>query len=404
MNYRIKLLCILLVAQSCIASCAHVSNRLPQELSRMHDFLSEDDPGKCRKYHYNFERHAPRLYQENQIDSILSIVDFIKNECGPSADLEVVRLLLLMERDGFNDTLIGSATIPQMLWHRSKEERLLRWSHWDMLYGSEQPLDNTHDRFTEFITKLAAKVGSAANAAPSQQAIGLFYSGEFDSAFSKIQSRPMVRTALRENYAKFVEKTKKMFPTKGNVAFFTSSWRPRGANRLLGNHPEFGMQVGGEGRRWRSDFIVSYRFSSSKNRFVVDSLGTLVSTDEFNSWFIGLDGGYKFLDTKLFSADIFVGLAYDVLLSVTKDVDPKEYVNHRSLAASVGLRQRVFLNQKSGWYLGGMVRYSVVNYGNPRGTDLSGHTLTFSVVTGWSFQETLGAFLNKLNYKGNRRK
>ena len=188
-----------------------------------------------------------------------------------------------------------------------------------------------------------------------------------------------------------------------NVGFLVGSWMPQGNNKLLGNHPEIGVQLGGESKFWRADGIFSYRCSRARNRYTVDSLGHSVTTDEFNSWMLGVEGGFKFLRSSTFSADVFAGLAYDVIFSIEEAGDPEEPVSHSSLAASIGLRQRFFLNQRSGRYIGAIVRYSLVDYDNPGGTDLSGNTLSISFIFGWIVHETLNQFLDKLNYKGSRR-
>jgi hypothetical protein len=290
-----------------------------------------------------------------------------------------------------------------MLLYRSEQEYLMRWTRYDFLYGISQPVDNTHDNFTKFQADLAERLTSDSTLTPGGRTLGLFYSGSFDSAFSFIQSDQMKGTALRKSYDNFVARTKQEYPSRGNISLLIGSWRPRNNLSLLGNHPEIGMQMGGEGKLWRFDGIISYRFLSAKNKFTVDSLGHLVSTDKFNSWLFGAEVGLKFLDKSTFSTDIFAGIGYDVIYSVTQSTDPEEYVSHGSLSINFGLRHRIFLDRRTGWYIGGIARYSMVDYNNPGGTDLSGNTLTISIVTGWSFHETLGQFLKKLNYKGNWR-
>jgi hypothetical protein len=380
-----------------------MSKRMPIELNRMHGFLTQDDPDKCRNYHYNFERQAPRLYHDQQQDSLLEVIEYIKTECGPAANLEVTRLLLLICKGRFGDSLVGSATIPQMLWYRSEQEGLLGWREWAYLYGLSQPIDNTHDNFAQFRSALARLASENSVGEPQGQILGQFYGGAFDSAFSRIQSDELWGSSLRRNYDEFVSRVKRLNPARANVGILIGSWIPQGNNSLLGNHPEIGLQLGGEAKLWRADAIISYRFSPAKREFLVDSLGQLTPTRKFSSWLFGIEGGLKLLDTPVSSTELFGGLGYDVIYSITEAGDPENRVGHGSLAASIGFRQRLFLNQRSGWYVGGVIRYSVVGYGNPGGTDLSGNTLTISFVNGWSFNETLKQFLRKLNYKGNWR-
>lgn len=404
MVQRTKLVALLLTMTCCLMSCATVSKRMPDELDRMHNFLTQEDPTLCQRYQYNLEQQLPRLHSEHQLDSILDVIDYVKTECGPTANLDVTKMLLLADLGHFDDSLIGFATVPQMLWHRSELEFLLRRRMYTNLYRAPEPIDQTHDNYNQFRSDLALRMSVNAEASATEQTIGQFYCGKFDSAFASIQSDQMRGTKLRRSYDDYVGRTKRMFPDRGNLGILVGKWSPRGNNSFLGDHPAIGVQLGWEGNLWRADMIVDYRFSSANKKYQVDSLGEIVSTDKFNSWLFGLEAGVKLFDQSDFSTDLFVGLGYDVIYSVKKAGDPEEHVSHGSIGASIGLRQRVFINQRTGLYVGGIVRYSFVDYANPGGTDLSGNTLTISFVTGWSFNETLQQFLRKLNYKGNWRR
>jgi hypothetical protein len=377
---------------------------MPQSLYRdMHQLLTQDDPNTCRKYHYNFERKAPRLYDADQRDSILDIIEYIKTECGPASNLEIARILLLADMGGFSDSLIGSSTISQMLWFRSEQEYLLDWQRRSLLYGYPRNLDNTYDNFHSFLTGIAEQAASDPEISPMGQTIGLYYSGQFDSAFTRVQSNELEGTALRENYDDFVQRVKNEFSRRGHIGFQVGDWIPKGNINRLGKHPDIGLQLGGEGNLFRGDAVISYKFLSAKEKYQVDSLGQLVPTDEFNCWLFGAEGGVKFIDRGRISTDLFIGVGWEVLLSVVEAGDPNTQKTHSSPFFSFGLRQRIFLDKRSGWYVGGAVRYSIVDYSNSGGTDLSGNALTVSIVTGWSIHETLKQFLTKLNYHGDWR-
>lgn len=399
MVHRHMLLAII-PALCCLVSCATMSRRMPHEtqFEDMGDFLTRNDPNACRTYHYNFEREVPRLYADEQRDSIFGVIEYIQSECGPASNLGVTRLLLLAEQGEFDDSLVGLSTVPQLLWHRTEQEYRSTWRQWDHLYGFGQPVDNTHDRFIEFQTELARQVADNEEANPSGRAIGLFYAGEYDSAFALIQADPMHGTALQHSYDDYVAFTKQRFPDRFNVAFLAGILIPQDDLAFLGNHPDLGLQIGGEGPRWRADVSVNYRFLSAKEEFTVEQGERLVSTDDFNSWLVAVDGGFKFLNNARQSSDVFVGIGYDVIHSARHEGHAE---NHEAISFSFGLRHRVFVNTRSGMYLGAQIRYTLVDYPNPNGTDLDGNTITVSLLSGWSLHETLWQFLKNLNYKGN---
>lgn len=404
MSLRLGFTVLIILPAACwLISCGHTSGRMPERLAGMDQFLTEKSPAACRKYHYNFERQAPRLYGEQKIDSLLDVIEYISMECGPVAKLDVTRTLVLADRGQFDDSLIGSATIPQMLTYRAEQEWSRYWHRRSYLHAYGGSVDNTHDSFDAFRSRLADSLAHSPEVAPTAQVLGEFYSGNFDSAFARIQSKELEGTPIRAEYEAFVEHTKSMFPSRLNFAFAIGSWQPQGDNRLLGNHPEIGLYVGWENHPWRIDGVMDYRFMEADNDYTVDSLGVPVATDEFNSWLFGIDIGFKLYDTKVMSTDLFAGIGYDYILSIKEDGDPPSRKALGSPAMSVGLRHRFFTGQRSGTYLGAMVRYSMVEYGNRGGTDLSGNTLTLSMTFGWSIHETLKQFLDKLHYKGSSR-
>ena len=403
MQFRLSNAAIILFSSFMLFSCAQVSKRMPDELEKMHAFLTQDNSSACRQYHYNFERQVPRLYREDKLDSILDVIDYIKTECGPAANLEVVQDLVMADRGEMSDSLIGPATFSQMLWYRSEQENLISWRKFSYLHSALQPIDNTHDNFLKFENDLACGVYSNPDASRVGKLLGQFYCGEYDTVFARIQSDEFKGTNIQNSYNRFVQKTKMLFPARGNIALIIGGWMPQGNNDVLGNHPYFGLHVGGETHRWRTDFVFNYRFGSSKNDYEVDSLGQIITTDEYRSVLLGIDGGLKLWDNMAFSTDIFIGCSYDAIYSVQKTHDPDKNVTFGSLAASCGLRHRFFIDRTSGLYFGGVLRYSVVDYDNFRGTDLSGNTLSVSFIIGRSYHATLQQFFNKLNYKGDQR-
>ncbi|MEW6015593.1 MAG: hypothetical protein AB1690_09745 [Candidatus Zixiibacteriota bacterium] len=302
------------------------------------------------------------------------------------------------------DSLIGRSTISNMLLHRSEQEYLLKRWRWVHLYGWDQPVDNTHEDFLEFRSNLAQRVSLRSDISSAGRILGLYYSGQYDSALSLIQTDEQGNSVIRESYDDFVANIKSQYRTRTNVSFSIGSWIPSRELDLLGNHPDIGFQLGGENHKFRYDFGINYRFSPTKDKYLVDSMGQIVATDQFNCWLFGVDAGLKFIDNQSASTDIFVGVGYEVVYSLTEKESPERIVTLGGLGASIGLRQRFFIDRRTGFYLGGIVRYSYVDYSNPRGTELSGQVLTVSLVAGWSLHETLNQFFKELNYKGNWRK
>ena len=403
MVHHSRLLILSVAVLCCSVSCSHISGRMPQETEKWHKFLTKHDADECRNYHYNFERQAPRLYAENQPDSLLDAIEYIKTECGPASNLELFRTLLLSDVGRYDDSLVGSSTMPQMVWYRAEQEYRPTFGQWNFLYGFSRPIDNTHDRFEDLTNQLARQISQDSEAVPQAQALGLFYSGNYDTAMAMIQSDRCRGTALRAAYDDYVGQLKSMFPGRFNFGLLVGVWVPQNNISFLGEHPDFGVQLGGESRRWRGDLVFNVRFTDAANDYQVHDGSSVVTTDKFTDWLLGAEFGYKVFESAQASTDVFIGLGFEQIVSVEEPADPRMHVTHGSFAPSIGLRHRIFLNNHNGWYIGGNLRYSYVDHSNPRGTDLSGGAMTISFITGWSLHATLQQFLKAVNYKGSWR-
>lgn len=91
------------------------SKRLTSEYGQMHNLLTSRSQSDCPQYLYNAKREIPRLYTQNQTDSILDIIDYITEECGPSPHLSSTQLLVRIGQGKYADSLIGQGTIDQLL-------------------------------------------------------------------------------------------------------------------------------------------------------------------------------------------------------------------------------------------------------------------------------------------------
>lgn len=403
MSMRITTTIISLIFLCCHASYSQTSESAPDDKIRMHELLTQKDyMPECCRYFYNFEHLAPGLYHDNQSDSILNIIEFIKNECGHADDLEITRILLLADQGRFDDSLIDSSTIGLILGYR--------WTLWRMafcgfgsIYGRYLDRDSISDNFIRFNIDLGRKVASNADIAPAGRMIGLICSGEADSAFIRIQSPEFAGTKLRYNYDEYVERVRNRFRAKGNVCFSVGSWIPSGNIRLLGNHPEIGGQLGAEWKKWRGDLDINLRFVSAKHKYLVDSLGYPVYTKKYFGLNFGIDVGRKVYDRGAFSTDLFLGIGNELIYSISVAGDPKEYVWHNSVGLSIGLRHRFFYDPGRRYYIGSIIRLSSVNYDNPHGTDLSGSALSILLMWGGNFRQDLSEHFREINYKGSWR-
>jgi hypothetical protein len=166
-----------------------------------------------------------------------------------------------------------------------------------------------------------------------------------------------------------------------NVGLSMGLWVPTGKNSTLGAHPQFGFYMGAKACRFEPCVSFALRFASSANDYTVRYKGTQYSTGEYLGWYAGVDFGYEIFYTRKQGFLLLGGAGWDAFQAKTFSDD--EYVWINSINLNTGLGYRLYYKETAeSSYVEIDVKYNIIDYKNPGGTDLSGDAVTFYIAWG----------------------
>ncbi len=334
----------------------------------------------CNDIYFNCSLLIPRYFSEQRYDSVAVLLDYWEQRCGLNQALLKTKLLVAIHQGEFNESLYDDQIIESLLYEqfylRTVESirAAPRRAHLPLF---DFPGD---EEFNAFTGTLARNILLEKNTRGLTHYFAEAYAGNVDSLFLKLEAPAFANTRLREYYGRKLANTLQM--GEGHLSVWAGYWSPRGANRILGNHPLLGFQLGLKNDGWLYGFAVQFSFLNARQSYTVRHEGELVATKHFFGGFIGLEGGKELWRSQRSEIDALAGIGWDGFDALTsKKNETAKTIN--SLNLNLGLGVRRFLKPYESGYIGVEGRYNFVNYASNGGSDLSGNTITLRVVYGW---------------------
>ncbi|HXL55894.1 MAG TPA: hypothetical protein VN958_06545, partial [Chitinophagaceae bacterium] len=172
---------------------------------------------------------------------------------------------------------------------------------------------------------------------------------------------------------------------RSNYSFTSGIWLPSNNLSIVGNHPSFGLQLGGRGTHHGVDITMQFRFLKSANLYTVKRNNTLYKRDHFFGGYIGLDYTFYFISKTKFDLGWMAGAGYDGF-DIANSSDENHNNNYlkplsiSSFNANTGVRFNYYFNPS--FYLGLQSRYNWINYANSGGTNLNGDAISIDLIIG----------------------
>ena len=165
----------------------------------------------------------------------------------------------------------------------------------------------------------------------------------------------------------------------GTASIIIGSWFPTANLKTLGNHPSVGAQFGYRTKLNEYDFTFIYRFLSPTPRsYSFIQQDTLVTSNYYDGGYIGLDYTRYLIHKKYFDAGVTSGIGYDGFdMGNSSDV----YPSPGSLNFNNGIRLKYFFHTSS--FIGAAIKYNLIHYSNPGGTNLNGNAFSIDLSYGW---------------------
>lgn len=263
------------------------------------DVLMSKKQLDCSDISYNSSLLFEKYYNANMLDSAKTLLIYWQGKCGLREPLHRARVLLAIKEGNFSDTLLTERILSYVFNYQNRMDMIkfnnyYSYDNYKPYYGFI-PVGQEFDKFTK---KAFNDLTLKHKPEEIEHLLCEFYSNNYDTIFSKIQTASYNNSILVKEYNKTVETYKKM--PEFNLAWITGIWIPTGDLRKLGSHPELGFQIGSKKRKMNYDITMLFKFGNSANKYYArrTESSDFELTNHFFGGYIGLDIGRDILHLK----------------------------------------------------------------------------------------------------------
>lgn len=350
----------------------------------LYELLTEYEVGECPRFILNAEFLIARYNDEGKFDSVYMVLDYVEQRCGREHffDYEILHQIELGE---FPADYCEELLIEKML--DESGEPIPYWS------SGMDDIDTDQMEFSPyhtFMKNLAESLAARTDTNSIAHLVCRHYTGDRAYVMGRLRRNEFKGTCLQDEYNARVSRIEDdVRKLRGHLSGGLGVWIPGGNTDLLGVKPEIVVNVGTRSRWFGVDLGGAVRFLESSEFYELYYNERLVPSDDFIGGYVGLS-----LTAQLFSlgrnsvhlnsggrytGELFAGGGYDGFAATIDE----ESVGVDSYNLHFGLRLRYFYNKERTMFGGLQFKYSFVDYDTGGGTDLSGHTISVSVLYGF---------------------
>jgi len=327
----------------------------------------------CVDITLNSSQLIPDFYYENKMDSLVIVLNYWERKCGLCEPIMRIKILLSIYDDNFNENIYDENVIDYILAYNTE----IYYSPWsENAYLNY--VDESFNAFTHILASDLLKNNEEENLPTLFQK---YYLQDNYPIFKELKSDLYNDTYLKRYYQNALAKTLDL--GESNLGIITGYWIPTGKNKLLGNHPLLGFQVGLIRFRYMYNLTFAFRFLESKEKYQIRYKGDLIETSHFLSGYIGIDAGRELYRSLRHKMDLLGGIAFDGFDTI-KSSKEKKGKSINSLNLNLGIGYKFYLADYGVKNIGIQIRYNFVNYKNANGTDLSGNTISLRLIYGFT--------------------
>lgn len=353
----------------------------------------------CSEISYNCALLFEKYFTDNKIDSAQNLLFYWQGKCGLREPVERARLLLAIKESNFHDSLLTKEVLSYIFNYQNRMDMIkynnyYSYDNYKPYYGYV-PVGQEFDKFTK-----KAFNRLKANYKPDviEYILCEFYSDNYDTIFSKIQTNAFNSSILAKEYNNTAEKYLNM--SEFHMAWITGVWIPTGNLKKLGSHPELGFQMGAKHKKMNYDFILAIKFLNSANSYYArrTKSSNLELTDYFLGGLVGIDIGRDIFANKGHELQFTGGIALDGFDALEEDTDKDlKSASTWTYNLNFGLGYRFYLTNE--FYLGLRAKYNVVDYSLNNVIDFTGNTITIQFIVGGLSNVIRNNNLKALKYK-----
>lgn len=354
----------------------------------------------CPDIAYSSGMFFVKYMQEDKIDSAKYLLKYWETKCGMREPIFRAKILLALQQNEFNDSLFSESTLSNIFNYQNRMD-MIKYSNYYLYdnYRSYYGFILPGQEFDTYTQELARTLSAKYHPETIEHLMTEFYSINYDTLFSKIQTGAYGKSALIDEYEQTVEKFVNM--SEFHMSYIVGVWIPNGELKKVGVHPELGFQMGVKHKKMNYDVTISLKFVKSPNDYYARRPGAgnaLELTNHFFGGYLGFDIGRDILSKNSHELQLTGGVAFDGFDALNEDKDNDlKAASASTYNLNFGLGYRYYVTNS--FYLGLRAKYNIVDYSLNNVVDLTGNTITIQFIVGGLSNELRNNNLSALKYK-----
>lgn len=346
--------------------------RNPDTLFNKLDLMMVTQRVNCYNVYESCSFLIPRYYYQGKKDSVLILTDYWKNRCGSNARNVTLQILNKIDQNKFSSDSVSFNTIDWL------EEYLASRIFYNPNYANYYGYSDYINTYNDFIYDYAKELNkNCVN--PEAKLICSVLADSSANNLQKYLKKYKPITKIHTAYSNYQDSLGSL-PSM-IMGIQTGYTKFLGANQLLGDKFIFGLHVGWANKKNTLLANVDFRNGKSANSYFVWKNDSLVSTNYYSAFHVGLEYRRSIYKNKSSSLKLCVGAGMENMTAIAENTEKKiKSFSLQSYNFSGGLIYCFRINPFSEFFI--QSTYNLLDFRNNKGTDLSGNA--FCIKIGWS--------------------
>ena len=342
----------------------------------------------------------------DELDSVTILLKDWEKICGLSEPVHRAKILFSLKMLEFNDSLLSDEPLNFIFNYQSRMDIIQFIRH-------DRYAENRHfygyvpvgERFDNFTRRLAMILKDIYYPESLEYLLCEFYSGDYESIISNIQSLNDESSPLKKHYEELLEKSLKM--PEFHLSLLINLWIPTGELKKIGVHPEFALQMGCKKKKMNYDFVAALKFADASKAYLArrDRYSDWDTTKRFFGGYLGFEAGYDIFVRKRHEIQLIGGAGYDFFYVLHKQYEMsyddyyqpyKKPVATSSYNINFGVSYRYYFSSHG--YVGLRLKYNIVDYTLNKRIDFTGNPVIIQLSIGLLKSAKRDLYLNTFGY------